>query len=55
MNNGRDWYSVVYGNYASRAAAEKAQNNLPRGLAGSEPWVRRLDAVQKEIRAARAL
>ena len=55
MNNGRDWYSVVYGNYASRAAAEKAQNTLPRGLAGSKPWVRRLDAVQKEIRAARAL
>lgn len=55
MNNGKDWYSVVYGNYGSRAAAEKAQKNLPKGLAGSKPWVRRLDAVQKEIRAARAL
>jgi hypothetical protein len=55
LNNGKEWYSVVYGNYASRAAADKAQKNLPRGLAGSKPWVRRLDAVQKEIRAARAL
>ena len=55
MNNGKEWYSVVYGNYATRAAAEKAQKNLPPGLASSKPWVRRLDAVQKEIRAARAL
>lgn len=55
LNSGKEWYSVVYGNYASRAAAERAQKNLPRGLAGSKPWVRRLDAVQKEIRAARAL
>jgi len=55
INNGKDWYSAVYGNYGSRAAAEKAQKNLPKGLAGSKPWVRRLDAVQKEIRAARAL
>lgn len=55
VNSGKEWYSVVYGNYASRAAAERAQKNLPGGLAGSKPWIRRLDAVQKEIRAARAL
>ena len=55
QNGGKEWYSVVYGNYPSRAAAEKAQKNLPRGLAGAKPWVRRVDAVQKEIRAARAL
>ncbi len=55
LNNGKEWYSVVYGSYSSRAAAERAQKNLPKGLAGSKPWVRRLDAVQKEIRTARAL
>ncbi len=55
LNNGKEWYSVVYGNFPSRAAADKAQKNLPKGLGSARPWVRRLDAVQKEIRAARAL
>jgi DamX protein len=55
LNNGREWYSLVHGEYASRDAAEKALSALPERLRDSRPWVRRLDTVQKEIRAARAI
>lgn len=55
LNNGTEWYSVLYGDYPNRAAAERALRNLPAGLSGAKPWIRRVGAVQAEIRKARGL
>jgi DamX protein len=54
LHNGREWYALVYGDYPDRASAERAVAALPRELSGMRPWVRRLDAIQGEIRAARS-
>lgn len=55
LNNGVEWYSVLYGDYPNRASAERALRNLPPGLSGTKPWIRRVGAVQAEIRKARGL
>ncbi len=55
LNNGAVWYSVLYGDYPNRVAAERALRNLPAGLSGAKPWIRRVGAVQAEIRKARGL
>lgn len=55
LHNGREWYALVHGEYASRAEAEAAARDLPERLRETRPWVRRLDTVQNEIRAARAM
>ncbi len=47
--NGRDWYPLLYGVYASLEASKQARNRLPAGI--EKPWLRRLRSVQKEIHA----
>lgn len=48
---GKDWYAVVYGNYASASEAKQAAKNLSQTLKSSnvQPWVREVSAVQKDI------
>ncbi|PPC75414.1 hypothetical protein C4K68_20840 [Pokkaliibacter plantistimulans] len=47
---GQPWYVVVYGEYASRDAAQTAANRLPASLQKQKPWPRSIRGVQQEIR-----
>lgn len=49
---GRVLYAVVHGDFPTRAAAESALRGLDGAVAAARPWIRRLDAVQAEIRRA---
>ena len=47
--NGRPWYSVVYNDFASQSDAIKTLDKLPASLKASEPYLRRIKALKKEI------
>jgi len=53
LNAGKRWYALVHGEFRDRAGAEKAARDIAARL-GTQPWVRRVDAVQREIRQGRA-
>lgn len=54
LNDGRRWYALVHGDYPDQASAQRAARELAVRPGGNAPWVRRVDAVQREIRAGRA-
>ena len=54
MNAGKRWYALVHGEFHDRAAAEVAARDIAARLPGTQPWLRRVDAVQREIRQGRA-
>lgn len=47
---GKPWTVLIYGDYASKAAAEKAKRNLPMFLQHQHPWVKSFAAVKKEMK-----
>ena len=47
---GRPWFVVVYGSFASRNEAEEAVRRLPSGATTGEPWIRRAAEVTAQIR-----
>ena len=47
---GRPWYVVVYGSFASRGQAEEAVRRLPAGATGGAPWIRSAGEVAAQIR-----
>lgn len=47
---GKPWFILVYGNYASKSAALTACNTLPSALRKSQPWPRELNNVQRTIK-----
>ena len=49
VNDGQRWFSMVYGDFDSHAAAEKAGAQLPRRFKVSKPWIRNFGAIQKLI------
>ena len=51
QRNGKPWYPVLYGVYSTKNRANAARNNLPETIINSGPWLRTLNAVQKDIRA----
>ena len=55
LRNGKDWYVVVYGNFADRDQANAAVSTLPGSLRRMQPWVRSTAEIQREIRETRAL
>jgi DamX protein len=54
LNAGKRWYALVHGEFAERAAAESAARDIAARLPGTQPWVRRVDGVQREIRQGRS-
>lgn len=52
---GQSWYSVVWGDYPSRAAAQDVARHLPARLQGITPWVRRFGDIQLQLRRGSAV
>lgn len=48
--NGKPWYVLVNGIYASPAAAKQAVASLPAEVQAKQPWARSLSQVQKELK-----
>ena len=44
--NGTKWYTVLYGDYATRADAKKAISKLPGELQDMKPFVKSIDAIK---------
>lgn len=47
---GKPWYVVVQGDYADYEAAKAGIKRLPGAVQQQTPWVRKVDAVQKEVK-----
>ena len=51
MRNGQLLHVVVYGNFASKAEAERVAAQLPRSVGNIQPWVRPFGQVQESLRS----
>ncbi len=49
QRKGKDWYSLLYGSYASRGAAKKGAAALPKGLIKGQPWIRQFRDIHKAL------
>ncbi len=47
--DGETLHLLILGVYADSAAAHRAARNLPPGMAGIAPWVRRMDSLQQAM------
>lgn len=47
--SGRSWYSVLYNDFATQEAAIDKLDMLPSSLKASDPYLRRLSALKKDI------
>lgn len=47
--NGRAWYSVLYSDFATQDAAIKKLATLPASLKASDPYLRRISAIKKDV------
>lgn len=47
--NGDAWFSVLYSDFATRDKAIEALNVLPSSLKASEPYLRRISALKKDL------
>ncbi|MDT8281988.1 MAG: AAA family ATPase [Gammaproteobacteria bacterium] len=46
--NGRNWYSVVYDDFATQSKAIESLDSLPSSLKASGPYLRRISALKKD-------
>lgn len=53
LHEGRPWYSLVYGDFASLEAAKAAKRNVPATVRKWSPWIRTFRSVQVAIRERR--
>jgi septal ring-binding cell division protein DamX/type II secretory pathway predicted ATPase ExeA len=44
---GKNWYTLIYGSFPSKSAAEAAAKNLPKGVA--EPWARSFASIASRL------
>ena len=47
--NGAPWYVVVQGNYPDYASAKAATQKYPEKLRKQGPWIRKVEAIQKDL------
>lgn len=47
---GKDWFTLVYGSYPSKSAAQAAANTLPKGTA--RPWIRSFASILPSLSEA---
>lgn len=48
--DGKPWYVLVSGNYASSAEAKRAISTLPADVQAKKPWVRPVQQVQQDLK-----
>ena len=48
-HDGRDWYTLVFGNFADKASARKGINSLPEELRQQGPWIRSFANIHSEL------
>lgn len=48
--NGAPWYVVVQASFPSYDAAKAAVNKLPQKLQKQGPWIRKIEAIQKDLK-----
>jgi DamX protein len=48
--DGKPWYVLVSGNYASSAEAKRAIATLPADVQAKKPWVRPVRQVQQDLK-----
>lgn len=53
IRNGKPWYSVIYGNYATKNDAALAKKKI--ASARLKPWLRRFDSVQAKINTGKII
>jgi len=46
---GAPWFSMIYGSYNSREAAQAAARALPPALRKSKPWIRKIGDIQASL------
>jgi general secretion pathway protein A len=51
---GGKWFPLVYGTYSTAGEARRAIAGLPEKIRSMSPWIRKLSAIQAEIRKAAA-
>lgn len=49
LREGIPWYSMIYGSYESRAAAQSAARTLPTQLRQGQPWIRKMGDIQASL------
>ncbi|MEE2729653.1 MAG: SPOR domain-containing protein [Pseudomonadota bacterium] len=50
QRNGAPWYVVVQASYPSYDAAKSAVGKLPQNLQKQGPWIRKIEAIQKDLK-----
>ena len=53
VRQGKDWFVVIVGHYASSASARQAAALLPESQRKAAPWPRDVKTIQKEIKTRR--
>ena len=48
---GKQWYPLLYGVYQTKSEAADAVKELPEKVQKSIPWIRKISAIQKEVKA----
>ena len=48
---GKQWYPLLYGVYPTKSEAADAIKELPDKIQKSIPWIRKISAIQKEVKA----
>jgi len=48
-HDGTTWYSLIYGRYANRSAAETGAQALPVSLRKNMPWIRKIGDIQASL------
>ncbi len=48
-HEGAPWYSLIYGSYNSREAAQAAAQALPSSLQKGSPWIRKIGDIQASL------
>ncbi len=47
--NGKNWFSLLYGNYSSRENAAEALNKLAPRLRKNSPWIRNFSSIKQQL------
>lgn len=52
LRNNQQWYTLIYGQFADKAAAQDTVAQLPAPLQAAGPWVRSFGELQEEVAQA---